>query len=223
MSHVAQICFVLILSTQGCVGPVKDQGQCGACWAFAAVASVEFECCMASTNFNQLSEQQVLDCDDKNGGCNGGWYDQAWKYIIQDGGLETSADYPYNAFPGQCKADSNKFECSVTGCVGGPNFFCCEDSGLVGEEEELKKMLNDHALAVSVDATPFQFYSGGIMDCRNFHSLNHAVFAVGYEEGSHYIVRNSWGSAWGESGYIRIGMGGNPCGIADYPGYALAE
>jgi len=140
---------------------------------------------MASNNQNQLSEQQVVDCDNRNSGCNGGWYDTAWQYMMEEGGIETSYDYPYTGRGGSCKADSNKFECTVTGCVGGPNNGVCDNSGLVGDEEELKKMLNDRAVAVAVDATPFQFYSSGILDCRNFHSLNHAVFAVGYEDGSH--------------------------------------
>merc|ERR1712058_207230 len=123
----------------------------------------------------QMSEQQVVDCDNRDGGCN-----------------------------------------------GGPNFFC-DNHGLVGDEEELKKMLNDRPVAVAVDATPFQFYSSGILDCRSFHSLNHAVFAVGYNDGSDFIVRNSWGASWGENGYVRVGMGGNPCGIADYPAYAITK
>merc|ERR1712040_7371 len=89
------------------------------------------------------------------------------------------------------------FVSGVSGCVGGPNFFC-DNHGLVGDEEELKKMLNDRPVAVTVDATPFQFYSSGILDCRSFHSLNHAVFAVGYNDGSDFIVRNSWGKSWGE-------------------------
>jgi len=207
----------------GCVGAIKDQGSCGSCWAFGAVASVEFACCMASNDNNPLSEQQVVDCDNRNSGCNGGWYDTAWQYMMEEGGLETSSDYPYTARGGSCKSDSNKFECTVTGCVGGPNNGACDNSGLVGDEEELKKMLNDQALAVAVDASPFQFYSSGILDCRNYHSLNHAVFAVGYEDGSHYTIKNSWGKSWGESGYVRVGMGGNPCGVADYPGYAIAE
>ena len=114
------------------------------------------------------------------------------------------------------------FVSGVAGCVGGPNFFC-DNHGLVGDEEELKKMVNDRPVAVAVDASPFQFYSSGILDCRNFHSLNHAVFAVGYNDGSDWIIKNSWGKSWGEQGYVRVGMGGNPCGVADYPAYAIAK
>ena len=169
----------------------------------------------------QMSEQQVVDCDNRNSGCNGGWYDTAWRYVSEEGGIETTSDYPYHAREGSCKAGQNDFVSAVSGCYGGPNFFC-DNHGLVGDEEELKKMLNDRPVAVAVDATPFQFYSSGVLDCRSFHSLNHAVFAVGYEDGSHWIIKNSWGSSWGESGYVRVGMGGNPCGVADYPAYSIA-
>merc|ERR1712011_77659 len=170
----------------------------------------------------QMSEQQVVDCDTRDGGCNGGWYDTAWRYVSEEGGIATQSDYPYTARDGSCRASSMDFVSGVSGCVGGPNFFC-DNHGLVGDEEELKKMLNDRPVAVAVDATPFQFYSSGILDCRSFHSLNHAVFAVGYNDGSDFIVRNSWGKSWGESGYVRVGMGGNPCGIADYPAYAITK
>jgi len=170
----------------------------------------------------QMSEQQIVDCDNRNSGCNGGWYDTAWQYVSEEGGIETTADYPYTARGGSCKAGQNDFVSGVAGCMGGPNYFC-DNHGLVGDEAELQKMLNDRPIAVAVDATPFQLYHSGIMDCRSYHSLNHAVFAVGYEEGSHWIVKNSWGTSWGESGYVRVGMGGNPCGIADYPAYAIAK
>merc|ERR1712154_176069 len=102
-------------------------------------------------------------------------------------------------------------------------FMAMNNHGLVGDEEELKKMVNDRPVAVAVDASPFQFYSSGILDCRSFHSLNHAVFAVGYNDGSDWIIKNSWGQSWGEQGYVRVGMGGNPCGVADYPAYAIAK
>merc|ERR1711894_580224 len=208
---------------QGYVTAVKDQKQCGSCWAFGAVASMEAAHFEKYGTTLQMSEQQVMDCDSRNSGCNGGWYDTAWQYMMEEGGIETSTDYPYTARGGSCKADSDKFECTVTGCVGGPNNGACEDSGLVGDEAELKKMLNDRAVAVAVDASPFQFYSSGIMDCGSYHQLNHAVFAVGYEDGSHFTIKNSWGASWGESGYARIGKADNPCGVADYPGYAVAE
>jgi len=208
----------------GCVTDVKDQGSCGSCWSFGAIASVEYACCASSGNSNQLSEQQVIDCDKTDNGCNGGWHDTAWQYMIEEGGVEKSSDYPYTAKEGSCKADENKFECVVTGCVGGPNEGVCDNSGKIGEDKVLKQMLTDQPLGVAVDASRFQHYSSGILDCGNHRMLNHAVFAVGYEGYDYYIVKNSWGKSWGESGYVRIGMiHSNDCGIADYPGYAITE
>merc|ERR1712080_60148 len=207
---------------EGYVTAVKDQGQCGSCWAFGAVASMEAAHFEKYGSTVQMSEQQIVDCDNRNSGCNGGWYDTAWQYVQEEGGIETTADYPYHARESSCKAGQNDFVSGVSGCVGGPNYYC-DNSGKVGDETELQKMLNDRPIAVAVDATPFQLYHSGIMDCRNYHSLNHAVFAIGYEDGSHYIVKNSWGTSWGESGYVRVGMGSNPCGIADYPSYAIAK
>jgi C1A family cysteine protease len=205
----------------GMVTDVKDQGQCGSCWAFGAVASMEAAHFEKHGSTLQMSEQQIVDCDNRNSGCNGGWYDTAWQYVQEEGGLESMADYPYTGRDGSCKAGQAEFVSGISGCVGGPNSFC-DNHGKNGDEEDLKKMINDRPIAVAVDATPFQFYSSGIMDCRNYHSINHAVTSVGYVDGSHYIVKNSWGKSWGESGYVRVGMGGNPCGIADYPAYAIA-
>ena len=211
-----------IFHLQGAITEIKDQGQCGSCWAFGATASMEAAHWEKYGSTVQMSEQQVVDCDNRDGGCNGGWYDTAWRYVSEEGGIATQSDYPYTARDGSCRASSMDFVSGVSGCVGGPNFFC-DNHGLVGDEAELKKMLNDRPVAVAVDATPFQFYSSGILDCRSFHSLNHAVFAVGYNDGSDFIVRNSWGKSWGESGYVRVGMGGNSCGIADYPAYAITK
>ena len=167
-----------------------------------------------------MSEQQLLDCDTRSKGCQGGWYDWAWKYVHEQGAIEVQTEYPYTGRKGTCKYDQNGSITNVLGCRGGPNYFC-KDRGLVGCESELHKMLNVRPVAVAVDASPFQFYSSGIMNCGSSHSLNHAVFAVGYVSNSHYIIKNSWGTSWGESGYVRIGMGGNPCGVADYPAYSI--
>jgi len=207
---------------QGYVTDIKDQGQCGSCWAFGAIASLEAAHFEKNGELVQMSESQVVDCDKEDGGCNGGWYDTAWKYINEEGGVETTADYPYHPRNGICKAGQNDFVAGLSGCWGGPNTYC-DNHGKIGDEEVLKTMLNDRPISVAVDATDFQSYNSGIMTCgRLHHQLNHAVFAVGY--GSDYwIVKNSWGKAWGEEGYVKIQMGHNPCGIADYPAYAIAN
>lgn len=215
---------------QGYVTGVKDQGQCGSCWAFGAVASLEAAHMEAHGSLISLSEQQVVDCDTTDGGCNGGWYDTAWQYVNGEGGIQTEADYPYTARDGSCKADSNSFVAVVTGCNGGPNRYC-DNHGQDGSEANLVSALNDRPQAVAVDASPFQFYSGGILDPRSCSktALNHAVTAVGYgSEGGqdYYIIKNSWGKSWGEAGYVRLIRGtdshGGACGVAQYPAYAIA-
>lgn len=209
---------------QGYVTDVKDQGQCGSCWAFGAIASLEAAQFEKHGSTVQMSDQQVVDCDNQNSGCNGGWYDTAWQYIKEEGGVTTTAAYPYHAKDETCKASQHNFVSTVSGCYGGPNYYC-DNGGKVGDEAVLKEMLNDRPIAVAVDATPFQLYHSGLLDCRSFHQLNHAVFAVGYgTEGSddYWIIKNSWGGAWGEDGYVRVKAGGNPCGVADYPSYAIA-
>ena len=184
----------------------------------------------------QMSEQQLLDCSDMlSDGCKGGWYDRAWNYVRSKGGILTQAKYPYagRMHIGHCMVfwygdNDHRWFSKVNGCHGGPNLHgilepsYCRSHGKVGDEAVLKTMLNDRPVAVAVDASSFQFYSSGILRCGNSHRLNHAVFAVGYESNSYWIIKNSWGTSWGESGYVRIGMGGNPCGVADWPAYAIA-
>lgn len=211
----------------GYVTGVKDQGQCGSCWAFGAIASEEAAQVEAGGSLTSLSEQQLVDCDTQDGGCNGGWYDTAWKYVNNAGGSNTESDYPYEAKDRTCRADSNSFAGTVSSCNGGPNFFCA-NRGKSGDEDELTSALNDRPLAVAVDASYFQFYHGGVFysSLCSSSALNHAVFAVGYgsdSEGDYYIVKNSWGASWGENGYIKMSRGrNNNCGIADYPAYAIA-
>merc|ERR1712112_572926 len=102
---------------QGYVTAVKDQKQCGSCWAFGAVASMEAAHYEKHGSTLQMSEQQVVDCDTRDSGCNGGWYDWAWKYIDGEGGLEAQSDYPYTGREGSCKAGQNSFVTSLSGCV----------------------------------------------------------------------------------------------------------
>jgi C1A family cysteine protease len=200
---------------EGAVGPVKDQGQCGSCWAFSTVGNLEGLNYIKTKKFVQFAEQQLVDCDKgQDQGCNGGLMENAFAYLKTAGGLEKSSDYKYTARDGTCKFDKSKSAIQVTGSV----FAKSQD------EEEIKSFLySTGPLAIAINAEPLQFYNGGIIDADanecDPQSLDHGVTLVGYgsENGQDYwIVRNSWGSGWGEEGYFRFARGKGTCGVNTY-------
>jgi hypothetical protein len=188
-------------TTQGKVSGVKNQGQCGSCWAFSAVGALESYSLFKSSSVN-LSEQQLVDCSRPQGnqGCNGGWPSNALKYV-QASGITTTAAYPYVAKDQACKVQGGSFK------IGGQQSF----SGCNG----LTSGIAAHPLAVTVDATNWSPYKSGVFsNCQA--SINHAVLLVGVVGGS-WKIKNSWGTGWGESGFIRLN-GGNTCGLCAYAG-----
>jgi C1A family cysteine protease len=201
--------------TQGAVGPVKDQGACGSCWAFSTVGNIEGINYIKSKTMVQYSEQQLVDCDDNGDeGCNGGLMENAFGYLQKTGGIMASADYKYTARDQKCKFDKTK----VALLISGFKFAGSED------EEQIKQFLYETGpLAIALNADPLQFYNGGIIDddaedCDP-QGLNHGVTLIGYgvEKGVNYwIVKNSWGNSWGEKGYFRMARGKGTCGINTY-------
>lgn len=200
--------------TKGVVNPIKDQAQCGSCWAFATIAAEE--CKYAQTNHKliRFSEQDIVDCDTGCFGCNGGWSSVAFAYIAhtQDGRIMLESDYPYTAEDGKCKFDKTK-------AIG--DFKGADD--IDKSEEALAVAATKGVVSVSIDASQesFHLYSSGIYyepACSQY--TDHAVAVVGYgSEGklNYWIVRNSWGEAWGEKGYIRMSKDrGNNCAIASH-------
>jgi hypothetical protein len=202
------------------MNPVKNQGRCGSCWAFSAVAAIEATHSVTKGSRLDLSEQELVDCSGAYGnmGCNGGLKDQAFRYVIAKKGLAAQKDYPYTAADGTCKTSGfqriGKISSYVTVTPRDP--------------EALKAALNIQPVAVSVKADTWKSYSSGIINDNSCGTAtNHAVIAVGYNtEGSvpHYVVRNSWGPAWGESGHVRVGIQGGIgiCGIQKSPFYPVA-
>jgi cathepsin L len=201
---------------QGYVTPIKDQGQCGSCWAFSAVASLEGQHFKASGQLVSLSEQNLVDCSRKFGniGCDGGLMDQAFDYIKSNKGIDTEVSYPYKAIDQKCK-----FSPATVGAT---------DTGFTditsGDEDALTAAIASIGpISVAIDASQdsFQFYSSGIYsdsDCSS-SQLDHGVTAVGYgslgQGQDFYIVKNSWGTSWGDSGYIMMARNqDNMCGIA---------
>ena len=208
---------------KGAVTAVKNQEQCGSCWAFSTTGSVEGAWFISKGALPSLSEQQLVDCSvpEGNQGCNGGLMDQAFQYIIDNKGITTEAAYPYTATgPNTCEAAGKPVAATLSGFK----------DVAVGSETALLTAISQQPVSVAVEAdqSVFQFYSGGVMDSTCGTQLDHGVLAVGYgTDGGkdYYKVKNSWGADWGEKGYIRLGRGAkfNPngqCGVqmaASYP------
>lgn len=199
---------------KGVVSSVKDQGECGCCWAFSAVANIESLYAMQYNKILDLSEEQLLDCDLSNDGCDGGIMDEAYKYIKNAGGLMSEADYRYTQNKDTCKFKKSRAIVRVTGW---------KSAGSTNEETIKKMLINTGPLAVAVNADNMQNYQGGIIDesdsiCPS-SNINHAILLVGYGEDNgikYWIAKNSWGENWGENGYLRIARGKGTCGINQY-------
>jgi len=217
-------------TTQGATTPVKDQGQCGSCWAYSATEGIESGLFMATKNLIQLAEQQIVSCDKTDGGCNGGDLPSAFDYVESAGGIDLQSDYPDTSGTteqtGSCKWNGQKaavvtgYKYAVSPCDGGS----CS-----GQDENglMASLAANGPLSVCVNAQSWNGYYGGVMDgCSGAYSdLDHCVQLVGYDNSGsqpYWKVRNSWGTSWGENGYIRLAMGSNNCGIADEAMYVQA-
>jgi C1A family cysteine protease len=206
----------------GDVTPVKNQGQCGSCWAFASNGAIECDYSINKGTLNSLSEQELVDCTRSygNAGCNGGWWYNAFDYVIHEGGLCNEKEYPYTARDGNCK-DST--------CGTKYDHITSDVKVTPDSDSALGNAVAIGCNAVGVDVTSaFQHYSSGVFSGTCGTSINHGVTAVGYgTSGSsqYWKVKNSWGQSWGDQGYIYIcrncGKNGSrgECGINMYPYY----
>jgi len=201
--------------TKGAVTPIKDQGQCGSCWAFSTTGSVEGANQIKSGQLTSVSEQQLVDCAGSSGnqGCNGGLMDDAFEYIIKNKGIGSEASYPYTARDGKCKQVSSVATVSKYTDVK------------KNDETALMSAVNIEPVSVAVDAQSWQTYRKGVMTGLCGKQLDHGVSLIGYgTEGTtnYWLVKNSWGTSWGEQGTIRLVRGKNECGIAEAASYPTA-
>jgi cathepsin F len=198
---------------KGAVNEVQNQGICGGCWAFSAVANLEGLYFIKYGYLPKFSEQQLIDCDPYNSGCGGGIMGNAYEYL-RTYGIQSEATYSYLFDQGYCQYNSQAANSVVSTWT----------SAGTDDEEYIKEMLyTTGPLAVTINASTLQYYTGGVIDVIYEEcpiGPNHGVNLVGYgtsEYGQDYwIVRNTWGSDWGEEGYFRLARGRSLCGINQY-------
>jgi hypothetical protein len=203
--------------------PVKDQGYCGSCWAFSATEQIESDYMRTAGTEYILSAQQITTCSYYNiiaGGCNGGNTEKAFTYA--EGGVELDSDYEYTSgdagVTGTCSSDSSKYVVKTTG-------YTSVSSSSSGESAMATYVSGTGPLSVCVDAEEWSSYTSGVLSTCGT-SVDHCVQAVGIDTTAstpYWKVRNSWGTSWGESGYIRLEYGSNMCEIASDANYAAVE
>jgi len=214
-------------SAKGAVTPIKNQGQCGSCWAFSTTGSVEGAEFIAHGDLKSLSEEQLVDCSTNGGnsGCNGGLFDAAYDWIVSNGGICSEASYPYTAGGGQSGA-CKKTCTPVTKISGHKDVAVNNDPALAASI-----VAQPTSVAIEADQSSFQFYSGGVLTAACGTNIDHAVLAVGYgkytDGNCYWKVKNSWGASWGMSGYVLIGRGSQygaegQCGILSGPSVPIS-
>jgi len=209
----------------GAVAPIKDQGSCGSCWSFSAIGALESAYYLKYGSLLTFSEQELVSCDTagSDAGCNGGWMDDAFTFVQANGGVTTEAGYPYTSgatgVSGTCVTSGYTNNANVA-----PKSFTDVATGSVSA---LMSAVSQQPVSIAIQANQiaFQSYKSGVLTGRCGTRLDHGVVLVGYGTDAatgldYWKVRNSWGTSWGESGYIRIERSNSDlCGVLDAPSY----
>lgn len=198
--------------SEGVVNPIRDQGQCGSCWSFSTIQSVESATAIKYGKLPQLSEQQLVDCDNfKNGGadhgCNGGLMDNAFTWIGKNGGSCSRTDYPYVS--GSTMEAGTCQKCTVESNTKVSKYIDITASSDASMMTAIS--MQPVSIAIEADQRAFQLYSSGVFDESCGTNLDHGVGLVGYGSSvdgkDYYILRNSWGTTWGDKGYMYLARG----------------
>jgi len=211
---------------EGATTPVKDQEQCGSCWAFSVTENFESMTFLKTKNLPVLGPQQLVDCDPQSQGCGGGWTYWAFEYLLTAGGQESEADYPYTAVNGQCAFEASKIAAYISNYTFATN--PCESGSCPVQDDLLRTQLyNIGPLSICVDAETWSDWTGPTpmpsSECPgDADDIDHCVQLVGFNWGSspYWIARNSWNTDWGLEGFIYLQAGYNTCGLGNVVTYA---
>lgn len=211
--------------TAGAVTPVKNQAQCGGCWSFSTTGAMEGAFYIKNgqmPSYEGFSEEQLIACDSTCSACNGGWMSTAFEWVISNGGLTTEEQWPYTSGQGNVPACSSKSVTNVAGSTPSTYSDVQADSVSAMMSAVAQQPVS---IAIEANSQSFQYYNGGVLGSDCGQQLDHGVLAVGYgsENGQDYwLVKNSWGASWGESGYIKILKDqSNLCGVLSAPSYPV--